>query len=351
MKRLWISLAVLFVLATGASFVKAQMAPGSSIVKLDPALDELVSADAKVSLVKSGFGFTEGPTWVQQGKSGYLLFSDMPANVIFKMTPDDGKVSLYLDHSGYTGYDIWNVGFEQTNGKDPSDPRFKKFFMIGSDGLTLDRQGRLIIATWAGRSIARLEKNGTRTTLADRYEGKRFGGPNDVIMKKDGSIYFTDQFGGLRLREKDPGIELPAGIYMIKDGTVTLLIKDFVNPNGLTFSPDEKIFYANDTTRKLVMRYDVQPDDTVSNGRLFIDTSVDKTPGVPDGMKVDVKGNVYVTGPGGIWIVSPEGKHLGTILVPELAANLEFGDADYKTLYITAREGVYKIRMNTAGIR
>jgi gluconolactonase len=132
---------------------------------------------------------------------------------------------------------------------------------------------------------------------------------------------------------------------------VTLLIKDFVSPNGLAFSPDEKVFYANDTTRKLVMRYDVQPDDTISNGRLFLDTSVEKAPGNPDGMKVDIKGNVYESGPGGIWIVSPEGKRLGTILVPEMVANLEFGDADYKTVYIAAREGIYKIRVNTAGIR
>jgi gluconolactonase len=351
LKKFWIVLAVLFVASVSGAAINAQDICNNCVIRMDPALDELVSPDAKVELVKGGFGFTEGPTWVQQGKKGYLLFSDMPANVIFKMTPDDGKVSLYLDHSGYTGYDIWNVGFEQTNGKDPSDPRFKKFFMIGSDGLTLDRQGRLIIATWAGRSIARLEKNGTRTTLADRYEGKRFGGPNDVVVKKDGAIYFTDQYGGLRLRDKDPGIELPAGVYMIKDGKVTLIIKDFVNPNGLTFSPDEKVFYANDTTKKMVMRYDVQPDDTVANGRLFIDTSVDKTPGVPDGMKVDIKGNVYESGPGGIWIVSPEGKRLGTIRVPELVANLEFGDADYKTMYITAREGVYKIRMNIQGIR
>jgi gluconolactonase len=351
MRKLWISLFMVSVMGVGIASAKAQTADGKSIVRMDPALDELVSPDAKVTLVKGGFGFTEGPTWVQKGKSGYLLFSDMPANVIFKMTPDDGKVSLYLDHSGYQGYDIWDVGFEQTNGKAPTDPHFKKFFMIGSDGLTLDRQGNLVIATWAGRSVVRLEKNGTRTVLADRYEGKRFGGPNDVVVKKDGAVYFTDQFGGLRLREKDPGIELPAGVYMIKDGKVTKIISDFVNPNGLAFSPDEKVFYANDTTKKMVMRYDVQPDDTISNGHLFIDTSTDNAPGAPDGMKVDIKGNVYESGPGGIWIVSPEGKRLGTILVPEMVANLEFGDADYKTLYITAREGVYKIRMNIAGIR
>lgn len=351
MKKLWMSLAVLLVMASPASLVQAQTPGGNPVVRLDPALDALVAPDAKVQLVKGGFGFTEGVTWVQRGKTGYLLLSDIPANVIFKMTPDDGKVSLYLDHSGYTGYDIWDVGFEQTNGKDPSDPRFKKFFMIGSNGLTLDRQGKLIIATWAGRSIARLEDNGTRTTLADRYQGKRFGGPNDVIVKKDGTIYFTDQYGGLRLREKDPGIELPPGVYMIKDGKVTLLIKDFESPNGLTLSPDEKVFYANDTRRKLVMRYDVLPDDTITNGRLFLDVSADSAPGVVDGMKVDVKGNIYESGPGGIWILSPEGKLLGKILFPELVANLEFGDADYKTLYVAAREGIYKVRMNIQGIR
>jgi gluconolactonase len=351
MKKLWLLLVLLIVSAVGAGLLRAQMSDGKSVVRMDPALDELVSPDAKLTLVKGGFGFTEGTTWVQKGKTGYLLFSDMPANVIFKMTPDDGKVSLYLDHSGYQGYDIWDVGFEQTNGKDPSDPHFKKFFMIGSDGLTLDRQGNLIIATWAGRSVARLEKNGTRTILTDRYEGKRYGGPNDVIVKKDGAIYFTDGFGGLRLRDKDPSREMGAGVYMLKDGKVTRVIDDFVGPNGLAFSPDEKVFYANDTARKLVNRYDVLPDDTIANGRLFIDTSVETAPGNPDGMKVDIKGNVYESGPGGIWIVSPEGKRLGKILVPEQVANLEFGDADYKTLYVAAREGIYKIRLNIAGIR
>jgi gluconolactonase len=351
MKKYGTFIVALLAMFASACVARAQGSGNSGVERLDPALDELVAADAKVELVKGGFGFTEGVTWVQQGKSGYLLFSDIPANVIFKMTPQDGKTSLYLDHSGYTGYDIWNVGFEQNNGKDPSDPRYKKFFMIGSNGLTLDRQGRLIIATWSGRSIARLEKNGRRTILADRYEGKRFGGPNDVVVKKDGAIYFTDQYGGLRLREKDPGIELPAGVYMIKDGKVTLLTKDFVNPNGLTFSPDEKVFYANDSTKKFVMRYDVQADDTISDGRVFLDVSGEKKPGVPDGMKVDVKGNVYESGPGGIWILTPEGKHLGMIHVPELVANLEWGDADYKTLYIAAREGIYKIRMNVSGIR
>jgi len=202
-KKLAIALVAMFLIVIGVGPVVAQKASDKPVVKLDPGLDALVSPDAKLELVKSGFGFTEGALWVQNGKSGYLLFSDIPANVIYKWTPD-GKVSVYLDHSGYTGQDIWRVGFIQTNGKDRNDPLFEEFPMIGSNGLALDRQGRLIIATWAGRSIDRIEKNGERTVLADRYEGKRFNGTNDVIVKKDGSIYFTDGFGGLRLREKDP---------------------------------------------------------------------------------------------------------------------------------------------------
>src|SRR5437879_6915681 len=225
MKKLWIPVVILFVTITGVRVATAQNPSDRAVVRLDAALDALVSADAKWEVVKGGFGFTEGALWVQKGKNGYLLFSDIPANVIYKWTPD-GKLSIFLDHSGYTGPDIWRVGFIQTNGKDRSDPLFEEFPMIGSNGLALDRQSRLIIATWAGRSIDRIEKNGKRTVLADRYEGKRFGGTNDVVVKKDGSIYFTDAFGGLRLREKDPKRELDAGVYMLKDGKVKLLIKD-----------------------------------------------------------------------------------------------------------------------------
>ncbi len=179
--------------------VQAQTPVDKPVVKLDPSLDALISPDAKLELVKNDFGFTEGIVWVDQGNSGYLLLSDMYANVIYKLTPD-GKVSLYLDHSGYTGYDIWRVGMPQ-----PDPNRKDIFFMIGSNGLALDRQGRLLIATWTGRSIDRIEKGGKRTILADRYEGKRFGGTNDLVVKKDGAIYFTDGFGGLRGREQDPG--------------------------------------------------------------------------------------------------------------------------------------------------
>ena len=324
----------------------AQTPADKPVVRLDPALDALVSPDAKLELVKNDFGFTEGIVWVDQGTSGYLLLSDMYANVIYKLTPD-GKVSLYLDRSGYTGYDIWRVGMPQ-----PDAARKDTFFMIGSNGLALDRQGRLLIATWSGRSIDRIEKNGKRTILADRYDGKRFGGTNDLVVKKDGAIYFTDAFGGLRGRDQDPKKELESpGIYLWKDGKVTLAIKDIPTPNGLAFSPDEKYLYANGSQGKYVRRYDVQPDDTLSNSQMFIDMSSDKAPGIADGMKVDSKGNVWESGPAGIWIVSPEGKHLGTILTPEFVANVCFGDRDNKTLYVAARTGVYKIRVNTPGIR
>ncbi|HTM08935.1 MAG TPA: SMP-30/gluconolactonase/LRE family protein [Verrucomicrobiae bacterium] len=350
MKKLRMPLVLSFTAALVTGSAAAQKIPDKPVVRLDPALDALVSPDAKLELVKGGFGFTEGTLWVQKGKSGYLLFSDIPANVIYKWTPD-GKVSIYLDHSGYTGQDIWRVGFIQTNGRDKNDPLFEDFPMIGSNGLALDRQGRLVIATWAGRSIDRIEKNGKRTVLADRYEGKRFGGTNDVVVKKDGAIYFTDGYGGLRQRENDPKKELDfAGIFMLRGGKVTLVIKDIARPNGLAFSPDEKYLDVNGGRDKFIKRYEVQPDGTLTNGTMLIDISKDQTPGITDGMRVDSKGNIYETAAGGVWVVSPDGKHLGTILTPELAANVEFGDPDRKTLYIAARTSIYKIRVNTPGL-
>ena len=341
------ALYVLLIALLAVSSLHAQL-PGDqpAVVRLDPALDSLVSADAKLDLVKNDFGFTEGVVWVDEGKSGYLLLSDMYANVIYKVTPE-GKVSLYLDHSGYTGYDIWRVGMPQ-----PDTNRKDVFFMIGSNGLALDRQGRLVIATWTGRSIDRIEKDGKRTVLADRYEGKRFGGTNDLVVKKDGAIYFTDGFGGLRGRDKDPQKELDfAGIFMWKDGKVTLAIKDIPTPNGLAFSPDEKYLYANGSQNRYLRRYGVQADDTLTNSQMLIDMNSDPAPGITDGLKVDTKGNIYESGPGGIWVLSPDGKHLGTIRTPEFVANVAFGGPDNKTLYIAARTSIYRVQVNTPGIR
>lgn len=347
---------LLLVLSVGLIQVRAQTPSDKSVVKLDPALDELISTDAKLELVKDGFGSTEGPNWVQAGKTGYLVFTDIYANVIYKMTAD-GKTSVIVDHAGYTGFDPWNVGLERTNLRDPKDPLFRLYVPIGADGLSLDREGRIISATMSGRSVEQIEKNGKRTVLADRYEGKRFSGPNDVVVKRDGAIYFTDMGGGVVGRGHDPKEELPPqGIYMIKDGKVTFVIKDIPTPNGLAFSPDEKYLYANGSGNKYIRRYDVQSDDTATNGKLIIDMNADKTPGITDGMRVDSKGNIYSTGPGGVWIISPEGKHLGTILVPMATpfytvTNLCFGDADRKTLYMTAHSYIYKIRVDTPGHR
>ena len=352
MKTIAISAALLFAFAVGAGPVHAQSADNKpAVVKIDPSFDALLSPDAKLELLSTGYGFVEGIVWVQKkGKPGYLLLSDMPANVIFKLTPD-GKQSLFMDRSGYTGYDIWRVGFIQNTGREKSDPKYEEFPMIGSNGLTLDPQGRLLIATWTGRSIDRIENNGTRKVLAGRWEGKRFGGTNDLVSKKNGTIYFTDGYNGMRLREKDPSKEIDfRGVFMLKDGKVTRIAPEIETPNGLALSPDEKYLYLNNGGLKVVRRYEIQKDDTPVNPTVFFDMSADKTPGIADGMKVDIKGNVYESGPGGIWIISPEGKLLGKILTPELVANHTFGDPDHKTLYIVARSSVYKIRLNTAGI-
>jgi len=321
------------------------------VTKKDPALDALVSSDAKLEEINTGYGFTEGLVWVAKGKSGYLLLSDMPANVIYTLSTDGKQKSLYLDRSGYTGFDIWRVGFMQTNGRSKDDPRYEEFAMIGSNGLTLDREGRLVIATWAGRGIDRIEKNGKRVTLTDNLEGKKFNGTNDLVVKKDGAIYFTDDTGGLRLRDQDPrrGIAF-SGVFRWKDGRTTAVIRDISHANGLAFSPDEKILYANGSRERFVRAYDVQADGMLTNSRLLIDLNSDPRPGITDGMKVDTKGNIWESGPGGIWIISPQGAVLGHIQVPELVANLAFGDPDYKTLYIAARSSVYKIRTNVAGI-
>jgi gluconolactonase len=331
------------------SLVMAQ-SRNQAVLRLDPTLDTVVSANAKVELVKGGFGFTEGPVWVQKGAQSYLLFTDIPGNVVWKLTPD-GKASVYLENVGYNGPEVWRWGGIQNNGFDKADPRYEEFAQIGADGLTLDREGRLILATFTGRSLMRIETNGKRTVLADRWEGKRFGGPNDVVVKSNGAIYFTDTYGAFRLREKDPRKELDFNaVYMWKDGKLSLLVNDMPNVNGLAFSPDEKYLYVNGSRDNYVNRYEVRSDGTLANGKLFIDMRKETGSGVTDGMRVDTKGNLYETAPGGVWIISPQGKHLGTIRAPEISTNVGFGDADRKTLYIAARTSIYKIRVNTAGI-
>jgi gluconolactonase len=337
--------AATMVVATQRPFDAAQSRPvPNAVIRLDPALDAVIAPNAQPELLKGDyFGAVEGPVWVETG--GYLLFSDMAANVIYKWTPD-GQLSVFLEKSGYTGTDVNNVGGQYTNGR-------LHLLLIGSNGLTLDRQGRLIIAGMTDRNVTRVESDGTRTTLADRYEGKRLNSPNDLVVKSNGAIYFTETTSGIRGRDEGPAREIPFhGVYLIKDGVLRLLDKDpqGAAPNGIAFSPDEKILYVNGGTK--ITAYDVRPDDTVTNARMLIDLGGPNAgPGNTDGMKVDRSGNIYCSGPGGVWIISPQGKHLGTIVPAERVANLAFGDADSKSLYMVGGRSLWRIRVNTPGIR
>jgi gluconolactonase len=244
---------------------------------------------------------------------------------------------VYRTKSGYAGTDIG------------------EYRQPGSNGLTLDRDGRLTIDEHGRRRVVRLEKNGQITVLADRYQGKRLNSPNDLVYRSDGSLYFTDPPFGLPKVHDDPRRELPfTGVFRVAtDGTVTLLSTDLTGPNGLAFSPDEKYLYvANwDTAKKVVMRYEVTDAGTLRDGTVFFDMNGAEGEEALDGLKVDRRGNLYVSGPGGVWIISSAGKHLGTMKLPQLPANFAWGDADAKTLYMTARGSLYRVRMNVAGVR
>jgi gluconolactonase len=339
------------VLAAAAGRAQGPTARDFRIIKLDPALDAIVSADAKLETLGEHFGLTEGPVWIPDADGGSLVFSDLTANVIYKRTPD-GRISVFAENI-YDGPDLLNVGQQTRSGR-------MAVIIIGSNGLTLDRQGRLVVASPAARVVMRLEKDGTRTVLADRYDGKRFNGPNDVVVRSNGAIYFTDGNSGLRGGAASPARELPLnGFYLIKNGVVTRLDtnQDFPNafPNGIALSPDERNLYV--TFGRKIMRYDIRPDDTVENRREFLDVDGN------DGLKVDRAGNVYSTtgaGPGEVRITSSGGKRLGTIQLPDIpgeprrqvcATNVGFGDADAKGLYITACNLLFRVRLNTPGVR
>jgi gluconolactonase len=301
------------------------------IERKDPALDEIVPANPKLYKLAEGFQFTEGPIWLR--KENALLFSDPNANRIYRWS-SDGGLSVFRERSGYDGADIGS------------------YTQPGSNGLTLDSEGRLTIDQHGRRRVVRLEANGKETVLADRYEGKRLNSPNDLVYRSDGTLYFTDPPFGLPKFFDDPRKELPySGVYAVKDGKTRLLTKDLAGPNGLAFSPDEKYLYVDnwDTSRKLVMRYPVQPDGGLGSGEVFYDMTGAPGEEALDGLKVDVRGNVYVSGPGGLWILSPEGKHLGTIVAPQLPANFTWGDADGKTLYLCARAGLYRMPLKVQG--
>jgi len=301
------------------------------VARLEPGIDEIVPRNAKIHKLAEGFKFTEGPIWVRDG--GYLLFSDPNSNTIYKYKPD-GQLSVFREKSGYEGADIAEYG------------------QPGSNGLTVDAQGRLTINQHGNRRVVRLEQNGELTVLADRYEGKRLNSPNDLVYRSDGTLFFTDPPFGLPKFYDDPRKELPySGVFALYRGKLNLVSTDLKGPNGIALSPDEKYLYVGnwDEQKKVVMRYEVGINGSLSNGRVFFDMTSAKGEDALDGIKVDQRGNLYVSGPGGLWILSPEGKHLGTVFAPMHPHNMAWGDEDGKTLYLTARSGLYRMRLNVPG--
>jgi gluconolactonase len=301
------------------------------ITRIDPALDRIISPGAGIEKLASGFQFIEGPVWVREG--GYLLFSDPNANVIYRWTPD-GQVSIYRTKSGYTGVDVG------------------AYHQPGSNGLTLDNDGRLTINEHGNRRVTRLEKTGAITVLADHYGSARLNSPNDLVYRSDGTLYFTDPPFGLPKVFDGPAKETPfSGVYRLRNGVVTLESRELSGPNGIALSPDERHLYVDnwDVQRKVVMRYDVAADGSLSNAQVFADLTAVPGDIALDGIKVDQDGDVFVAGPGGVWVFSGDGRHLGTISPPEHVANMAWGDDDGRTLYLAASTGLYRIRLGVAG--
>lgn len=317
----------------------ARAAGEPDVIRLDPALDAIIAPDARLEvLVDDYFGGNEGPVWVKDAAGGYLLFSDQAANKIYKMTAD-GTLSVYLENSGLSSFSAmpsigpWNgqTGALLNNGR-------MIVAIVGSNGLALDREGRLLICQHGDRALVRVERNGSRTVLADRYNGTRLNGPNDLAVASDGSIYFTD-IGVM------PGKALPHAFYRWKDGVVQQLRTSVQGgfANGIALSPDEKHLYVA-AARKIV-RFDLDAAaGTIANEHVLVDMTGEKEPGGPDGMKVDRRGNLFFGGPGGLWITSPQGKRLG-IVRNRRNTNLAFGDADGRGLYIMTFTGVVRIRL------
>jgi gluconolactonase len=305
------------------------------IERLDPKFDELVPKDAVIEVLAGGFRWSEGPVWVKDG--GYLLFSDIPNNRVCKWSEKEGLKENFLKPSGFT-----------TNAKfDGSEP--------GANGLALDKNGLLILCQHGDRRIARLEKDGKFTTLADKFQGKRFNSPNDLVYHANGDLYFTDPPYGLPKGMDDPTKELDfQGVYRLKPtGEVTLLTKEMTRPNGIAFSPDGKTLYVanSDPAAPIWKAFPVKDDGTLADGKVFFDSTPmmkEKKPGLPDGLKVDVKGNLFATGPGGVFVFDATGKHLGTIATGVPTANCGFG-AD-GVLYITANDKLVRVKTLTKGL-
>lgn len=299
-----------------------------TIVRVDPAVDTLIPVDARIEKLADNFAFTEGPVW-HRGLD-HLMFSDLRSNAIH----------------------IWDVESGLRTFMQPVFEGQSETTSVGSNGLNIDSDGRLILMEHGNRRVSRRERDGSMTVLADNYQGRRLNSPNDSAYKSDGWLYFTDPPYGLAGLENDPARELDFnGIYRLSpDGQLLLLERNQTRPNGIAFSPDERTLYVanSDAANKVWMAYEVMDDGTLGTGRVFYDVNDQTEEGAADGMKVDVNGNLFATGPGGVWIFSPEGRHLGTIKPDEVPANVAWGD-DGSTLYMTARTGLYRIKLSTSG--
>lgn len=326
----------LLALSAGAALAQPQAAhilKKIEIIRLDPKFDKLVPLNVHVERIVSGRKWVEGPVWNR--RESYLLFSDIPANSVFKWQPGQGT-SIFLKPSGYSG----KAPFA---GREP-----------GSNGLTYDPEGRLVLAEHGDRRIGRLETSGKHTTLVDRFEGKRVNSPNDLVFRSNGDLYFTDPPFGLPKSFDDPRRETPfQGVYKYaKDGRLTLLSKDIKAPNGIAFSPDEtKLYISNaDPMNAVWMVFDVKPDGTIANGQVLFDATgwTKNKPGAPDGMKIDREGHIFGAGPGGVHVLSPQGKHLGSIETGVPTGNVAWGE-DGSSLFITSNTNVFRLKLTTKG--
>ena len=316
---------------------KTTLAVFPRIIAYDSRIDDIIASDSVIEKLADGFEWTEGPIWDK--REGCLLFSDIPRNAIYKYKDGEGA-TLFLHPSGYNGKQVFKA-------KEP-----------GSNGLTYNAQGELHACQHGERRIVRFGKNQEQIVVADRYQGKRLSSPNDLVFKSTGELYFTDPPYGLLQRFDDPEKEIPfSGIYRVKNGIVELLCKDLKVPNGLAFSPDEKYLYVSNTGNKALQdaprwyRFPVKEDGTLGDKEVFYESSLfsERRPGSPDGLKVDVKGNVYCAGPGGLYIFSPDATLLGFIEFAEPTANCNWGGKDGSTLYITANHAIFRVQMKNKG--
>lgn len=330
------SLLLVAVVFTPWSMGQSNMRTIGKIEKFDEALDTLLDADARIEVLADGFTWTEGPVWMGGHDDGYLLFSDIPRNSIYRWDRKGG-VQLFMHPSGYTG--VTHYGLEP-----------------GSNGLLLSPNAELIMCEHGDRRVSILTAGGGKRTLADAYQGKRLNSPNDAVLKSNGDIYFTDPPYGLPMRENDPRRELDHyGVYRVSsDGKVTLLTAVLQRPNGIGFSPDEKFLYVaqSDPSKAIWMRFPVLQDGTLGEGTIFFDAtdSVGRMPGLPDGLAVDLNGNVWASGPGGIWIFNAKGKLLGRLYTGERTSNCAFGE-DGSSLFMTVDMYLCRIPTNSKGFR